>query len=69
MCEEFDCTPLEALRQPAGLTLAILELRAFARAKEVMDRPKGDEEATGWQRRVIMETLITIKRMREGDGD
>ena len=32
ICEEFSCTPMEALRQPLELTLSIISLRAYARA-------------------------------------
>ena len=32
ICEEFSCTPTEALRQPLELTLSIMGLRAYARA-------------------------------------
>ena len=38
ICEEFSCTPSEALAQPLTLTLAIMDLRSYARAKEYVER-------------------------------
>lgn len=41
MCEEFGCTPTEGrleLRKDPALVFDILELRAYARAKQVYDR-------------------------------
>ena len=37
ICEEFSCTPSEALVQPLSLTLAIMDLRGYARAKEYVE--------------------------------
>ncbi len=37
ICEEFACTPAEALAQPAVLVMEILELRQYERAyRDVM---------------------------------
>lgn len=44
LCEEFHCLPSDAYREwltaPAGLLEEILEMRAFARAKEIVDAAK-----------------------------
>ena len=66
ICEEFACTPLEALAQPLTLTLAIMDLRGYARAKEYVESaPLADLRvspmttlvmeimATAWQRRLL----------------
>ena len=37
ICEEFHCTPLEALEQPLELTLDIIGLRAYSEAKQMID--------------------------------
>lgn len=44
ICEEFNCTPAEAVEQPLGLVLDILELRAYARAKDQLDRAKSEAD-------------------------
>ena len=48
ICEEFHCLPSEALTElldePRGMALDILELRAYARAKEAMDNAKRKED-------------------------
>lgn len=62
------CTPLEALEQPLALTLGIVELRAYARAKEQVEQweelSRRDAKAAGpppdgpmnrWVRTVRME--------------
>lgn len=47
ICEEFGCTPVEAVQQPLGLTLRIMTLRAYARAKHELDHAKDESEVTG----------------------
>ena len=44
MCEEFHCTPLEALEQPYDLALTIMHMRGYAEAKRMIDnaRSQGD---------------------------
>ena len=37
MCEEFHCTPLEALAQPYQLTMEIIEVRAYTQAKSLVE--------------------------------
>ena len=44
VCEAFGCPPLVALEQPAGLTMAILQLRAYAGAKVTMETARSDAE-------------------------
>lgn len=47
MCEEFSCLPLAVVRElsddPEQLAVQILELRAYARAKALVDRA-GDQK-------------------------
>lgn len=42
ICEEFGCLPSEAIRQPMPTTLAIVDLRAYARAKAALERWEAD---------------------------
>lgn len=48
ICEEFHCLPSEALRewrrQPLGLLEQIVEARAYAHAKRLVDRAKSSED-------------------------
>ena len=44
ICEEFHCTPLEAAQQPLELTLAVMELRAYAGAKRLVEDPQTKSE-------------------------
>ena len=44
ICQEFSCTPLEALEQPHAMVLDILDLRGFARHKDIMDNAKSQED-------------------------
>ena len=37
ICEEFDCLPSVAIEEPLELVLDILELRGYARAKELLE--------------------------------
>lgn len=47
MCEEFGCTPAEALRQDWRLVRDIMDLRAYARAKVAVDRARNDADVEG----------------------
>lgn len=38
ICEEFGCLPSLAVDEPLGLCLAIIEQRAYARAKDIVER-------------------------------
>lgn len=44
ICEEFHCTPLEAMQQPLALVRRILLLRNYAAAKGILDRPDVKQE-------------------------
>lgn len=44
LCEEFGCRPSEALDEPAALTLEIMELRAYARAKAELEAAQKEED-------------------------
>lgn len=44
ICEEFGCTPLEAIEQPLGLALTIMEMRSYAAAKRLVDGSKDDSQ-------------------------
>lgn len=48
ICEEFHCLPSEAKKEllddPSQMALDILELRAYARAKKVLDNAKRSED-------------------------
>lgn len=48
ICEEFHCLPSQAEKElfddPKQMALDILELRAYARAKEMLDNAKRPEE-------------------------
>jgi hypothetical protein len=52
VCEEFDCLPSQAMRElelgDADLVFDILDLRAYARTKEMVDHAKspGDVKVT-----------------------
>lgn len=47
-CEEFHCLPSEAVREwrvaPAGLLETILECRAFAAAKQIVDHARNAKD-------------------------
>ena len=38
ICEEFSCLPSEAMHEPLELAMDIMELRAYAKMKDVVDR-------------------------------
>lgn len=44
ICQEFGCTPAEALRQPRDLTLRIVELRRYAEAKHLVETAKSQAD-------------------------
>lgn len=53
ICEEFSCTPAEALEQDFMLCLEILELRAYAKAKAAVENAKSEDDATEWQKEAV----------------
>jgi hypothetical protein len=59
ICEEFHCLPSQAMREwltaPAGLLEEILEARAYAHAKAIVDaqdRPRGQKYESPMMQRV-----------------
>ena len=44
ICEEFHCTPLEALSQPLMLTGIIMDLRGYAWAKGEIDQAQSNDD-------------------------
>ena len=48
VCEEFKCLPSQAVEElmndPSHLALDIMEIRSYARAKEILDNAKKAEE-------------------------
>lgn len=43
-CEEFRCTPSQILREDPALVLAIMELRAYARAKQMLAEAQSEAD-------------------------
>ena len=48
VCEEFNCLPSQAVRElmtdPAQTAIDIMELRAYVKAKEVLDNAKNQKD-------------------------
>lgn len=67
VCEEFGCLPSHAVREledgDADLVFTILEMRAYARTKEMVDRAerKADLPNTAAVRRVLEIELEAMK--------
>lgn len=58
ICQEFHCTPEEALRQDALLAMDIMELRSYAKAKAILDSAETEEQAARapeWGRDKVMQ--------------
>lgn len=53
ICEEFHCTPEEALDQPYDLALTIMQLRAYAHTKQTVEAAKRQSD--------VPETVLTRK--------
>ncbi len=62
VCDAFTCTPLEALQQPYSLTMSILGLRSYAKAKEAMDTADGGELPDHPMIDLVAETQLAIMR-------
>lgn len=45
ICEEFHCLPSQAVDEPLGLCLTIMDDRAYVRAKEQVDRADAEGKA------------------------
>ena len=72
VCEEFHCLPSEAAREimedPAQMAFDIMELRAYARAKEALDNAKNSKDVP---KGVLVDRVWEIehellKRRKEG---
>jgi hypothetical protein len=57
LCKEFQCLPSALDNEDVVQLLDILELRAYAYAKEIVDRPDMDEESI--ERHGIPDRLVT----------
>lgn len=74
VCEEFGCLPMAAARElasdPEHRALAILELRAYARAKAALDRAEqiGDVPMTPMVEWVMQVAAEKIRLQREAQG-
>ena len=71
ICEEFNCLPSAALRElmndPAQMAIDIMELRAYARTKEMLDNAqnKADVKNTPMVEKVFEIIAEREKRRRE----
>lgn len=70
VCEEFGCLPSDAVRElmddPAGLALDVMELRAYARAKEALDSAKkAGDEPTGPMADMVWEVMSELLKRRK----
>ena len=52
------------MREEAGLALSILELRAYARAKQAVDSAQKPEDVSDWQRAAVFEVVAEIIKRR-----
>lgn len=72
VCEEFHCLPSQAVRElmndPANLALDIMEFRAYARAKELLDNAKRPEDVPNSPliEQVFLVQHELLKRRKEG---
>lgn len=64
ICEEFGCTPSQALKEPAELVLTIMQDRGFVEAKRAVERAQSEDDATEWQKAVVFEVIAEITRRR-----
>lgn len=76
LCEEFHCLPSEALREweraPSGLLEEILELRAFAHAKQICDHAKEAKDIPQTPMTDLVQTIefgLMRERRRKRDAD
>ena len=72
VCEEFSCTPLEALDQPYDLVMRMLNLRSYAKAKTLVDSAESQDAMpdTPMVRRVqgIQAEILLELQQRKGLG-
>jgi hypothetical protein len=71
ICEEFGCTPSEALNEPLQLALDVMDLRAYAKAKQIYETTKDakdipDSPIIDWVYRVSYERKQQRNRQRKG---
>lgn len=64
ICEEFSCTPAEALAQPMSLVLDILDLRQYARAWEQIQAATDDSQLTPGARALVAPVLAELEAER-----
>jgi hypothetical protein len=63
VCEEFHCAPDVALRQPAKLTLRVMDVRSYTRAKARVEDPNTkDADLKASERRMVADVLSELKR-------
>lgn len=68
VCEEFHCTPSQALQEDAWDVLNILELRQYARAYGAVMRPDSTEESL--QKEGIPDAFVRLVMANiEASGD
>ena len=58
ICEEFQCLPSEAINEPLLLCLRIIEQRAYARAKDIVDHT---EKASDLPNNAMVEMVQDIE--------
>lgn len=68
VCEEFNCLPSQAIRELEndavdGVVMRIIEMRAFARAKEAYDRVEEEADMpTGKMVQLVKEIDFAVAR-------
>jgi len=73
ICEEFHCLPTAALAEllddPAGMAIEILELRAYARAKESLDNAKSKNDVPSSPMvDMVMEIQAELAKRKRGES-
>ena len=74
VCEEFNCLPSAAIREimddPCGMALKIMNLRHYARVKDVLDSAKSEKDIPrGCDVSQVMEIQAEIMRGGGQDGE
>jgi len=72
ICEEFHCLPTEAVKEllddPLNMALEIMELRAYARAKEVLDNAKSKNDVPSSPMvDMVMEIQAELAKRKRGE--
>ncbi len=73
ICEEFHCLPTAAINElfddPSGMAIEILELRAYARAKEALDNAKSKNDVAGSPMvDLVMEVQEELVKRKRGEN-